>query len=76
MNLWTMVVIIVALGIAGEMYKYHVRFKAKSPQKDRHSELQSRRIARLEERVSNLETLVLEREKVRRFDTLAAEETG
>ncbi len=73
MNLWTMIVIVVALGIAGEMYKYHIRYKAKSPHKDRLSELQSQRIARLEERVINLETLVLEREKLRRFDTLADE---
>ena len=76
MNLWTMIVMIVLLGIASEMYKYHVRFKAKSPKNERLFELQSRRIARLEERVSNLETLVLEKEKLRRFDTLAGEETG
>lgn len=74
MNLWTMIVIIVALGVAREMYRYHVKYNAGSPKSDRHHELQSRRIARLEERIVNLETLVLESEKLRRFDALAGEE--
>ncbi len=76
MNLWTMIVIIVALGIFSEMYKYRLKFKATSPKNGPHQELQARRIAELEERVINLETLVLEREKLRRFDALAGEGTG
>ncbi len=76
MNLWTMIVIIVALAMVSEMYKYHVKYRSKSPKDQRLSELHQRRIDKLEERVINLETLVLEKEKLRRFDALADEQTG
>jgi hypothetical protein len=73
MNLWTMIVIISAMGIFSELYKYRVRHNAKSPKNQQDFESHQKLIARLEERVTNLETLVLEKEKLRRFDALAGE---
>ena len=71
MSFWTAIVIIVAIGVGSEMYKYRVRLSAKSPKNDRVFEQQARSIIQLEERVSNLETIILEQEKLRKFDNLA-----
>jgi len=71
MSFWTAIVVIVAIGVASEMYKYRVKHNARSPNSSRLFDLQSRRIERLEERMNNLETLVLEQEKLRKFDNLA-----
>ena len=71
MSFWTAIVVIVAIGVASEMYKYRVKHQAKSPKNDRLFDLQSQCIERLEERINNLETLILEQEKLRKFDGLA-----
>ncbi len=70
MSFWTAIVIIVAIGVMCEMYKYRVKHKARSPHNGRLFDLQSRRIEGLEERINNLETLILEQEKLRKFDSL------
>ena len=71
MSFWTAIVIIVAIGVVNEMYKARVKHGARSPKDNRLFELQSQRIERLEERINNLETLILEQEKLRKFDNLA-----
>ena len=72
MSFWTAIVIIVAIGVASEMYKSRVKYAARSPKNNHQFELQARSIERLEERISNLETLILEQEKLRKFDNLAS----
>ena len=62
-NLWTMIVAIVALCYISEMYK--ARLKANRPNakdSDQISEL-VRSVDRLEERMANVETIILDQEK-------------
>jgi len=68
MSFWTAVVIIVAIGVGSEMYKARIRYGAKSSKDSRLFDLHAEQIERLEERISNLETIVLEQEKMRKFD--------
>ncbi len=71
MSFWTAIVIIVAIGVGSEMYKARVKHAARSPINNRLFELQSQRVERIEKRINNLETLILEQEKLRKFDNLA-----
>lgn len=68
MNLWTAVVIIVAIGAVSEIYRSRISGKIKESEK--FSETLLQRIARLEDRMANLETIVLEKEKSKRFSDL------
>ena len=68
MNLWTAIVIIVAIGTVSEIYRAKIRANAKESEK--YSEALSQRIARLEDRMANLETIVLEKERSKKFDNL------
>ena len=72
MNLWTMIVLIVAIGTASEIYRARLRANAEKSEGFFHD--LSRRIARLEERMANIETIVLEREKAKKFSDLDGEE--
>jgi hypothetical protein len=71
MSFWTAIVIIVAIGAASEMYKYRVKLNARSPKDNRSEELLASSVGQLEKRVSNLETLIIEHDKLRKFDNLA-----
>ena len=68
MNLWTAIVAIVVVATISEMYK--ARLKIRRHQTEGSLDEIMRRLDRLEERIANLETLVLEREKHRKFEDL------
>jgi hypothetical protein len=68
MGFWTAVVLIVAIGTISEMYS--IRFKKSSRQSEALFKELSGRLAGMEERMANIETIVLEKEKVREFAEL------
>jgi hypothetical protein len=68
MSFWTAAVIIVAITTFGAIFR--TRIKSNTRQSDEASESLSRRIERLEERIANLETIVLEKEKAKQFSDL------
>ncbi len=65
MNLWTMIFLIVAICVIGDIIKS--RGKTDMKESIKTSEDLSRLLGRLTNRVENLETIVLERERSRRF---------
>ena len=68
MNTMTAVVLIVAIGTFAGLYR--ARLKAHSQKTDKDFEDLSHRVSRLEDRIANLETLVLEKEKSKQFSDL------
>jgi hypothetical protein len=71
MGLWTAVVLIVAIGVASEMYR--ARLKTQAGRTNAAYEELAKRLVRLEDRMANIETIVLEQEKSKRFAELHAE---
>ena len=67
---FTFVIIIVALGIFGGIAKERVRAKEKNKVPDEFLDEFDRRLERLEARMSNIETIVLEKEKYKKFSDL------
>ena len=70
MGLWGFLTIIVTVGILSEMYQ--ARLKARAGHADDLFQQISERMARVEERMANIETIVLEKEKEKRFDSLVS----
>ena len=68
MSFWTAAAIIVAITTFGRLYS--TRLKAGAQQSNENSESLLQRIDRLEERMANLETIVLEKEKAKKFSDL------
>ena len=68
MNLWTMIVLIVAIGTFSEIYRHRISVNAKEAKK-LYDEI-TKRVARLEERMANIETIVLEKVRDKRFSDL------
>ena len=68
MSFWTAAVIIVAITTFGTLYR--TRIKANAQQTGENTEALLQRIERLEERIANLETIVLEKEKAKQFSDL------
>lgn len=68
MSFWTAIVIIVAIGVLSEMYK--VRLKASLRKSEEYFEKLSQRTARLEERMANIETIMLDKERQKDFRDL------
>ena len=68
MSFWTAAVIIVAITTFGTLYR--TRLKAGTKQSHEVSESLLKRIDRLEERMANLETIMLEKEKSKQFSDL------
>ena len=68
MNTMTAVVLIVAIGTIGGLYRARIRVNSQKADKD--FEDLSRRVSRMEDRIANLETLVLEKEKSKQFSDL------
>jgi hypothetical protein len=68
MSFWTAAVIIVAITTFGTIYR--AKMKANAHPSNDASESLLKRIDRLEERMANLETIVLEKEKARQFSDL------
>jgi hypothetical protein len=69
MSFWTAIVIIVAIGAFSEVYRS--RLKAGYRGVEKLLEEQAQRMTRVEERMANLETIVLEKEKERKFEGLS-----
>lgn len=68
MNLWTMIFLIVTICVIGDIIKS--RQKTDLNESIKTGEDLSRLLGRLKNRVENLETIVLEKERTRRFDGL------
>jgi hypothetical protein len=68
MSFWTAAVIIVAIVTFGGVYRSRMKTGTKITDESFHDLLG--RIDRLEERMANLETLVLEKEKAKQFSDL------
>ena len=68
MSFWTAAVIIAAIVTFGGIYRS--RTKASTNKTDADFEALQRRVDRLEERMANLETLVLDKEKAKPFSEL------
>ncbi|NLD38462.1 MAG: hypothetical protein GX654_16505 [Desulfatiglans sp.] len=67
MNLWTMIVMIVAICVIGDIIK--LRNKKLNDMEKPASEA-SNLLTRLMKRIENLETIVLEKERTKQFDEL------
>ncbi len=65
MSFWTAAVIIVAIVTLSGIYR--TKFKANVEKSEGFFKDLSQRISRLEERMANLETIVLEKEKTKKF---------
>ena len=65
MGFWTAIVLLVAIGTVSEVYR--AKLKANANESEKIFEKMAERVGRLEERMANLETIVLEREKNERF---------
>jgi hypothetical protein len=68
MNFWTAAVIIVAIVTFGGVFRSRTKAGLKKTDPDFEDLL--RRIDRLEDRMANLETIVLEKEKTKQFSDL------
>ena len=68
MSFWTAIVIIVAIGTLSEVYR--MRLKASAQKSEESIKNHDRRMARLEERLANLETIILEKERAEKFSEL------
>ena len=68
MGFWTAVVIIVAIATGGEVYRANI--KSGGGKSEEYFNNLSRKLARLEDRIANLEMIVLEKEKARQYDKL------
>ena len=68
MSFWTAVVIIVAIGTFGGVLQ--TQFKTKSRKSESYFNDFDRRIMHLEDRMANIETIVLEKEKAKAYERL------
>ena len=68
MSFWTAIVIIVAIGTLSEIYR--ARLKTNAEKSEAYFKDLAQRMARLEDRMANLETIVLERERTKQFSSL------
>jgi len=68
MSIWTAIVVIVAIGTLSEVYRAKLKANASKAQ-DAMNDLE-RRMARLEDRMANLETIVLDKEKAKAYENL------
>lgn len=67
-GLWTGIVLIVAIGAVSEMYRARVKSGAKETVK-LYEEIVAR-MAKIEERMANVETILFDREKADKFDKI------
>jgi hypothetical protein len=66
---FTFVIIIVALNVFGSISKARIKAKEKSVPGEFLEEF-DRRLERLEDRIANIETIVLEKERYKKFSNL------
>ena len=68
MSFWTAVVLIVAIGAVSAVYR--ARIKVGSGKSEELIDSLSERVDRIEERMANLETIILDKEKTGKFENL------
>ena len=68
MDFWTMIVILVLIGVISDHCKS--RYKKDADETEKSHENDSEVLSGLNERVANLETIILEKEMVKRFEGL------
>jgi hypothetical protein len=68
MDFWTMIVILVLIGVISDIYKS--RYKKDVDETEKSHENDSELLSRLKDRVANLETIILEKERDKRFAEL------
>ena len=68
MGFWTAIVVIVAIATGGEVYRAHI--KSRGGRSEEYFSRLSGKIDRLEDRIANLEMIVLEKEKAGQYDKL------
>lgn len=69
MGVFEMVAIIVVAGIIGEMYQARLKTKTQIDEQQGTMSEVSSRLGKIEQRLNNLEELVLEREKNAKFES-------
>lgn len=70
MDLWTMIMIVLIVAIAAASKMYRARLKAHVEKSEGFFQELTQRIDRLEERMANIETIVLEKERAKKFSDL------
>ena len=68
MDFWTMIVILVLIGMISDIYKS--RYKKDTDETEKTDEDVYELLSRLKDRVANLETIILEKERNNRFNEL------
>ena len=68
MSFWTAAVIIVAIGALSKIFT--ARLKATADKSEASTEGLAQRVTRLENRIGNLETIVVDEERTRKFSAL------
>lgn len=68
--IFSFVIIIVLIGSFSKILRERIRAKAEAGKKDDNYIDYDLRLQKLEERIANLETIVLEQEKYRKFSSL------
>jgi len=68
MGMWDMIAIVVGLGVVSEMYSARLKAKTRWREQGEYVEGLADRLAKIERRLANLETLVVDREKHAAFE--------
>ena len=68
MSFWTAVVVIVAIGALSQIFQ--ARLKATAEKSKASLKKLSQRVAHLENRIGNLETIIVEKERIQKFSEL------
>jgi cation transport ATPase len=68
MSFWTAAVIIVALGVLGKIFT--ARLKTTADKSEASVKNLAQRVTRLEDRIGNLETIVVDEERTQKFSAL------
>jgi hypothetical protein len=68
MRFWTAAVIIVAIGVLGKIFT--ARLKTTADKSEASVKNLAQRVTRLEDRIGNLETIVVDKERTQKFSVL------
>ena len=68
MSFWTAAVIIVAIGVLGKIFT--ARLKTTADKSEASVKNLAQRVTRLEDRIGNLETIVVDEERTQKFSAL------
>ena len=68
MDFWIFVAFCVAAGVISEMYRARLKAKVQMAETDNHVGGLEQQLRKIEERLNNLETIVIERDRHKEFD--------